>query len=202
MSLKRRNVYLAWGAFHLAVVGVICTHETCWTLKRHLTIIPVRWDGAWEVLDTLPSALLASRSWVTTAVATYSNAAGIEAGYGYFAPNIPPTHALVFECHYSDGRVDYQRPEVRGDAAQLRLTTLIEQIGRTDYDPWRIELIKLLAQSTWREHHDTVWLRAFFGTVIPPTVREYRAGKQERTFHCLYVYDFRRETSKGEHTIR
>jgi hypothetical protein len=98
--------------------------------------------------------------------------------------------------------VDYQRPEVRGDAAQLRLTTLIEQIGRTDYDPWRIELIKLLAQSTWREHHDTVWLRAFFGTVIPPTVREYRAGKQERTFHCLYVYDFRRETSKGEQTIR
>ncbi len=163
-------------------------------------MVPPKFDGVWKVLDKAPSAFLEdsgpnSGPSIRRAVATYVNATGIEVGYGYFAPNIPATHALVFECHYSDGHVDYQTPTVRGEAAQLRLTTLIEQIGRTDYDRWRIELIKLLAHSTWQRHPDAVSLRAFFGTVTPPTAAEYRAGKQERVFNCLYVYDFRREAS-------
>ena len=35
------------------------------------------------------------------AVATYTQVAGIEAGYGYFAPNVPGGYRLVFELHYS-----------------------------------------------------------------------------------------------------
>lgn len=197
MAVKYRNVYLAWAALHLTLVGAICTHDTCWTLKRHLTLVPPKFDGVWQILDEAPSALLDSSRSIRRAIATYTNATGIEAGYGYFAPNIPPTHALVFECHYADGRVDYETPAVRGDAAQLRLTTLIEQIGRTDYDRWRIELIKLLARSTWRKHPDAILVRAFFGTVTPPTAAEFGAGKQERIFNCLYVYDFRREAFKS-----
>jgi hypothetical protein len=202
VSAARRSAFLVGALAHFTLILLVCGHETLWLLKNQIANVPFVRSPIWETVDKIPGTILGDRSssrnpWKQT-LATYTNAAGIEDGYGYFAPNIPPTHALVFECHYQDGRVGYHTPRVQGEAAQLRLTTLLEQIGRTDYDPWRIELIKLLAQSTWREHPDALWLRAFFGTVSPPTLRDYRAGKQERTFNCLYVYDFRRETSKDE----
>ncbi len=139
-----------------------------------------------------------SRNLWKIVVATYTNAAGIEVGYGYFAPNIPAASALVFECHYPDGRVEYEKPNLQGEAGQFRVSTLVDQIDRTDYDRWRIALIKLLARSTWKRHPDAVMLRAFFGKISPPTMAEYGAGKREETFTCLYVYDFRRETSESE----
>ena len=201
MSATRQNGYLACLLLHFTLIGMVCVHETLWLLKEHVATIPLVRPAVWETLDKVPGAILGNglqpRDRWSQALATYTNALGIEVGYGYFAPNIPATHALVFECHYPDGRVDYEKPAVRGKAAQLRLTTLIEQIDRTDFEQWRIELIKLLARSTWRRHPDAVSMRAFFGTVTPPTAAEYRAGKQARVFNCLYVYDFRREASKG-----
>ncbi len=200
MSTKRRNVYLACFAFHFALVGLVCLHETLWLLERRLTIAPVAFGRVWGILDKIPEILLegdsADRGALRQALATYTNASGIEVGYGYFAPNVPETHALVFECHYSDGRVDYQVPMVRGEEAQLRLTSLIEQIARTDFAPWREELIKRLARSTWQRHPDAMTVRAFFGAITPPTAAEYGAGKRERTFDCLYVYDFGRADSE------
>lgn len=202
MSETRQNLYLACLFLHFTLIGAVCVHETLWLLKKDVVTVPFGRRAVWETLDKVPTAILGegsnSRNLWKQALATYTNAAGIEAGYGYFAPNIPGTNALVFECRYPDGRVDYQIPTVRGAAAQLRLTTLIEQIGRTDFDQWRIGLIKLLAQSTWRRHPDAVSMRAFFGTVTPPTPDNYRAGKPERTFNCLYVYDFRREAPQGK----
>ena len=78
---------------------------------------------------------------------------------------------------------------------QLRLTSLIEQIGRTDYDDWRNELIRRLARSTWQQHPTAISIRGFFGSVTPPTLNAYRSGKNERRFTCQYVYDF-------EHPLR
>ena len=47
------------------------------------------------------------------------NIAGIETGYGYFAPNVPGGYRLVFELHYPDGRVEYELPSVSSAAAGL-----------------------------------------------------------------------------------
>src|SRR6266446_2259224 len=201
MSTMRQNGYLACFLLHFALIGMVCAHETLWLLKEHVATIPLARRALWETLDKVPGGILGegldSRNPWKRTLATYTNAAGIEVGYGYFAPNIPPTHALVFECHYPDGRVDYDKPTVRGKAAQFRLATLVEQIGRTNFDPWRVELTKLLARSTWQRHPNAVWIRAFFGTVTPPTAAEYRAGRRERVFNCLSIYDFRREASKA-----
>lgn len=193
MDARRQNLCLAWAALHLALIGLVCAHETLWLLGKSVTIAPASMAPAWEAIDRFPAALLgeANRTGVwRRVISTYTNAAGIEVGYGYFAPNVPLTHALVFECRHADGRVDYQTPQVQSEAAHLRLTTLIEQIGRTDYEKWREELIKLLARSTWQRSSDVVSVRAFFGSVAPPTLAEYRAGRRERTFTCDYVYDF------------
>jgi hypothetical protein len=201
MPLPRRSIFLlACFVLHFALVGLVCLHETFWLLEQRLTVVGDTFAAGWRELDTLPTALLGNGSFagnpLRQTVATYTNATGIEAGYGYFAPNVPATHALVFECHYSDGRVDYQTSSVRGEDAQLRLTSLVEQIGRTDNQEWRDALVKMLAHSTWQRHPDAVTVRAFFGSITPPTAAEYRAGKRERTFDCLYVYDFRRGESK------
>jgi len=78
--------------------------------------------------------------------------AGIETGYGYFAPNVPAGYRLVFELHYRGGRVEYELPSVSSAAAGLRIASLVDSIGRTPYDALREILVKTLAQAIWREH--------------------------------------------------
>ena len=113
------------------------------------------------------------------ALATYAQVAGIEAGYGYFAPNVPGGYRLVFELHYSDGRVEYELPSVRSAAAGLRIAGLLDSIGRTPSDALRELLVKTLAQSVWREHPDVQSVRAIFGSIRLPSVREFTEGKRE-----------------------
>ncbi len=202
MSTTRRNAFLAWLVIHLALIVMVCAHDTLWLLRRGLAATPARRGLLWGTLDRFPEAILGAdlpsgNPW-KRAVATYTNLAGIELGYGYFAPNIPPASALVFEFHYPNGRVEYETPNLRGAAGQFRVSTLVGQIGQTDYERWRGALIKLLAGSAWQRHPEALSLRAFFGTITPPTSVEYRAGKRERTFTCLYVYEFRRKTAGEE----
>ncbi|MEO8045503.1 MAG: hypothetical protein ABI674_11420 [Spartobacteria bacterium] len=200
MSVTRRNACLAFLAVHLTLVIVVCAHDTFGLLKRGIVSLPFVRAPVWETLDNLTGkvlgANLSSRNPWKQAVSTYTNAAGIEVGYGYFAPNIPATYALVFEWHYADGRIEYEQPSARGEAGQLRLTTLIEQVGRPDFDRLRKALIKLLADSTWQKHPKATSVRVFFGTISPPALREFRAGKKERTFTCLYVYDLQRTSAQ------
>lgn len=200
--LRRRNFFLACLLVHLTLIVVVCAHETLSLLKQDVVAMPGVRRAVWQALDKVPETILGTgphspKSW-KQAVATYATAAGIELGYGYFAPNIPPASALVFECHYSDGRVEYETPNLQGAAGRFRLSTLVLQIGRTDYDRWRIALIRLLSRAVWQRHPDAVVLRAFFGQISPPTIAQYRAGQRERTFVCLYVYDFHRGDSGGE----
>jgi len=198
---RRYYFLLSWALLHFSLVGLVCLHETLWLLEQRLTVAGDSFAAGWRALDKLPAAILGDgagrRNPWREAIATYSNASGIEVGYGYFAPNVPITHALVFECHYPGDRVDYQTAAIGGEEAQLRLTSLIEQIARTDFAPWREELIKCLARSAWQRHPDATAIRAFLGSVTPPTAAQYRAGRRERTFDCLYVYDIQRGEPKA-----
>lgn len=199
MSVTRRNAFLAWFVVHLTFILVVCAHDTLWLLRRGVVATSALRGSLWEKLDKGPETILGADSpsgnpW-KRAVATYTHLAGIELGYGYFAPNIPASSALVFEFRYPDGRVEYETPGLHGAAGQFRVSTLVGQIGQTDYERWRVALIKLLAGSAWQRHPEAVSLRAFFGTISPPASAEYRAGKRERTFTCLYVYEFRRKSA-------
>lgn len=126
---------------------------------------------------------------VREAFATYAHAAGIEAGYGYFAPNVPGSYKLVFELHYPDGRVEYELPSVSSAAAGLRIGGLLDYIGRTRSDELREVLVKMLAKSVWRQHPEANTIRAIFGSMSLPSVREFRHGKRE-SYEFLYAYDF------------
>ena len=132
---------------------------------------------------------LASSNPIRQVLATYLHAAGIESGYGYFAPNVPGNYKLVFELYYSDGRVEYVLPSVSSAAAALRMVSLLDNIGRTHSDPLREHLVKMMAQSIWREHPDVETIRAIFGLIDLPSVRDFEHGKRE-SYEFLYAYDF------------
>jgi hypothetical protein len=194
MTCVRYCARISWLSLHLFLVVLVCIHETGWLVEKDLTIIPGVSSRCWKEVDkvseTLIGAKLPSDNVFHRVIDTYTNVAGIEVGYGYFAPNVSETHALVFEVRYLDGHLDYEAPLVGGHEGELRLTSLIEQIGRTESDPWRNELIRRLARSAWQRHPHAVSMRAFFGSVTPPTLSAYKSGKNERVFTCQYVYDF------------
>lgn len=200
-----RLLYSGWFFLHILLVSLVCIHESLWLVSKQLTLAPTFAEGLCKRIDRVPATILGdnlhSGNFFREAIATYTNATGIETGYGFFAPNVPETHALVFELHYADGHVDYDAPFAGSQEGELRLTSLIEQIGRTDYNPWRNELVRRLAHSIWQRHPTAVSIRAFFGSVTPPTLTDYRSGKTARTFTCQYVYDFKRtphEQEKGQ----
>ena len=93
----------------------------------------------------------------------YLNAAGIEAGYSYFAPNVAPSYRLVFELEHEDGTVDYDSFAPAGREANLRLAGLLDQLVKTPSAAMREEVTKLLAQSAWQRHPDLVHIKAVLG---------------------------------------
>ena len=141
------------------------------------------------VVDAVLGQHLAASNPVRQALATYLHIAGIETGYGYFAPNVPSSYKLVFELHYHDGRVEYELPRVNSAAAGLRIAGLLDKIGRTRYHALREHLVKMLAQSIWREHPEVETIRAVFGSITLPNVSEFERGKRE-SYEFLYAYDF------------
>ena len=140
-------------------------------------------------MDAVLGQHLAASNPVRQALATYLHIAGIETGYGYFAPNVPSSYKLVFELHYHDGRVEYELPRVSSAAAGLRIAGLLDKIGRTRYHALREHLVKMLAQSIWREHPEVETIRAVFGSLTLPSVGEFERGKRE-SYEFLYAYDF------------
>ena len=140
---------------------------------------------------------LAASNPVRQALATYLHIAGIETGYGYFAPNVPGSYKLVFELHYPDGRVEYELPPVSSAAAGLRIAGLLDKIGRTHYEALRERLVKMVAESIWQEHPEVKAIRAVFGSINLPSISEAEHGRRE-SYEFLYAYDFSRNEEPAE----
>ena len=184
---------MAWLALHLLLIISFSCRETLRVIAEGPTILPLWFKNFSQKAQTVFPITLAQNlpasNPVRQALNTYVNAAGIEAGYGYFAPNVPGGYRLVFELHYPDGRVEYELPSVRSEAAGLRVAGLLENIGRTSSDAMREILAKALAQSVWYEHPDVETVTAILGSVILPSMREFEHGKRE-SYEFLYAYDF------------
>lgn len=165
------------------------------------TILPGSFKNFSQKAETALSAALGQKlpalNPVREAFNTYVQLAGIETGYGYFAPNVPGGYRLVFELHYRDGRVEYELPSVSSAAAGLRVAGLLDHIGRTPYDALREILVKTLAQSAWREHPDVQSVRAIVGSIRLPTAREFTEGKRQ-SYDFLYAYDFTLENAPAK----
>ena len=189
----KRRVYLAWFLLHGLLIITISAREIFWLIAHRLTILPTSFSSTAQKLESIASAAiaqdLASSNPVRRDLLAYLHVTGIERGYGYFAPNVPGSYKLVFELHYPDGTVGYELPEVRSTAAELRLASLLDEIGRTRYDALREYLVKTLASPVWREHPEAKRIRAIVGLRNFPDIDEFQRGARE-SYEFLYAYDF------------
>ncbi len=202
--MRQKYVCTAWFILHFLLIVSFSFRDTLRLVTQGPTILPSSSKTFSQKAEGILSAALGQRlapsNPVRQALTTYLHLAGIETGYGYFAPNVPGTYKVVFELHYPDGRVEYELPEVSSVAAGLRLVSLLDQIGRTKHDALREILIKMVAQSVWREHPEVKTMRAVFGSISLPSVSEFEQGKRE-SYEFLYGYDFslREEPVTPEH---
>jgi hypothetical protein len=191
--LRQKYLHVAWLVLQVLLIISFSCRETIRVVAEGPTILPVWFKNLSQKAQTVFSIPHANRllafNPVREALNTYVNVAGIETGYGYFAPNVPGGYRLIFELHYADGRVEYHLPPVHSAAAGLRVAGLLENIGRTQNDALREILVKRLAQSIWRKHPGVESIRAILGSITLPSVREFEDGNRE-TYEFLYAYDF------------
>jgi hypothetical protein len=184
---------LACFGLHFLLLLAVSCRETLSIIARGLTLLPPSFNDVAQSGERIASGALAqglaTSNPLRQAIATYTNTAGIEAGYAFFAPGVSHNYKLVFEIHYRDNSIEYEAPQVVAGAAELRLASLLDALGRREYDPLREPLLRMLAYSVWRDHRDAVMIRALLGTVIPPRLREFEQGKKA-AFEFLYAYDF------------
>jgi len=193
LSRAPRNLYLAWFVLHFLLIIIASCRDLFRLVADGLTILPSSFSIAAQRVETIASRALSQNlpgsNLFRRGLITYLHIAGIERGYGYFAPNIPGGYKLVFELHFADGRVEYELPGVRSAAAGLRVATLLDEIGRSRSDPLREYMVKTLAASVWREHPGVIKIRAVFGSLNLPRAEEFERGKRE-SYDFLYAYDF------------
>src|SRR5947207_13894359 len=184
---------MAWFLLHFSLIAAISCRETLLLVAHNLTILSSSFSSIAQNVDSVASTVLgqnlASSNPVRRTLLTYLHVTGIERGYGYFAPNVPGSYKLIFELHYPDGTVEYELPEVRSTAAELRLASLLDEIGRTRNDALREYLVKTLAGPVWREHSQAKTIRAIFGLRNFPDIHEFQRGARE-SYEFLYAYDF------------
>jgi len=190
--LHFKSAYLAGVIFHLLLVLTVSCRDTFVAFSQAHTIFPSYLDSSWREAESLTTAVLGQdlpkSNPLRQGLSAYLNAAGIEAGYGFFAPHVPGTYKLVYELHYHDGRIEYETPSVKTVSAGLHLVSLLDFIGKVEDDVVREGMIKLLVYATWRKHHDVSMVRVIFGTVDFPPAREFERGRRE-SYQVLYAYD-------------
>jgi hypothetical protein len=184
---------VALALLHLLLILVVCLKDTCANFAEAPTILPAALDPFWSNGNALASFALGEglklENPARNAVTVYLNAAGIEAGYGFFAPNVPSNYKLVFELHYPDSRVEYDLPSVADAATAFRLESLLDRISEVSYEPMRQTMFQMLTAPVWQRHPDAISVRAALGYVIWPSPEEFQRGERE-TFEPVYAYDF------------
>jgi hypothetical protein len=191
--MVRKRIYAAWFGIHFYLVSAVCLAGVFSLIAEDSTILPSRVDPYARKAEIATTWLLGKEAGasnpVRLTIATYLHAAGIQAGYTFFAPNVPNHHRLRLELMYDDGRIEYELPRVRSKAAALRLESLLDRLAEQRYEPVREALVKRLAFSVWRDHPEVKRIRAVFGSVNPPAISEFQEGKTE-TFQPMFSFDF------------
>ncbi len=164
--MKSKRVYAAWFGIHFLLITAVCFAGLFWLIAERATILPPAFNQYARKAELIAAWLLGRQagasSPVRRGIATYLHAAGIQAGYTFFAPN---------------------------KAAALRLNSLLDKLADARYEPLREVVVKMLALSVWRQRPDVTKIRATFGSVNPPSITDFEHGKRE-SFQPMFSYDF------------
>jgi hypothetical protein len=188
-----KRICAAWFVVHFFLIAAVCLAGIFSLIAEGTTMLPSALEKYARRAESIAALVLGKEagasSPVRQGIATYLHAAGIQAGYSFFAPNVPGYHRLTLELNYFDGRVDYESPHVSGKAAALRLDSLLDRLADERYEPLREVVVKMLALSVWQERPDVKKIRATFGAVSLPSISDFEHGKGE-SFQPMFGYDF------------
>jgi len=188
-----KRTHTVWFGIHFFLITVVCFAGVFSLVAGGSTMLPSAFEPYAHKAEVAAAWLLGKQAGASSpirrGIATYLHAAGIQAGYTFFAPNVPSYHRLSLELVYEDGRVENEPPHLRSKAAALRLDSLLDRLADQRYEPIREVVIKMLALSVWRDHPDVKKIRAVFGSVNPPSIDEFEHGKAE-TFQPMFTFDF------------
>ena len=178
---------------HFFLLTAVCLAGIFWLIAQGATILPSAFDQYARKAELVATWCLGKEARASNplrkGIATYLHAAGIQAGYSFYAPNVPSPHRLTLELFHDDGRVEYESPHVRNKAAALRLESLLDRLPEERYEPIREVIFKMLAFSVWREHPDVKKVRATLEIVHLPSITDFEHGKAE-TLEPMFSFDF------------
>jgi len=188
-----KRIYATWFVVHFFLVMAVCSAGIFSLIAQGSTVLPSALDKYARGGELMAAFVLGKEGPASSparqGIATYLHAAGIQAGYSFFAPNIPDYHKLTLELYYEDGRVEYESPHVFGRATALRLDSLLGRLADNRYEPLREVVVKMVAFSIWRERPEVKKIRATFGAVNLPGISNFEHGEAE-TFEPMFSYDF------------
>ncbi|MGI8819465.1 MAG: hypothetical protein ACR2ID_01110 [Chthoniobacterales bacterium] len=164
-----------------------------WLIGRGFTTLPKAAEAPSRAIATAVSTALGgnlgSGKPIAHLLRGYLQAAGIQAGYSYFAPNVSDSYRLLFELHYQEGRVEYEAFAPDNRETDLRLAGLLDEVIKTHSDALREVIVKLLVQSVWQRYPEVAHVRAVLAAWQMPSAAEYREGARG-SYKFLYAYDF------------
>jgi hypothetical protein len=191
--MTSKRIYAAWFVVHFFLITAVCFAGIFSLIAEGYTVLPSAFDKHARRAELIAAFVLGKEATASSpirrGIATYLHLAGIQAGYTFFAPNIPGYHRLTLELYYDDGRIEYESPHVSGTAAALRLDSLLDRLADERYEPIREVVVKMLTLSVWRDHPDVKKIRATFEAVSPPGISDFEHGKAE-SFQPMFSYDF------------
>ncbi len=191
--MRFQRAYLIGFALHFFLLVTVASRDFFAVLADGSSYLPAALEPRWRALEDATFTVLGQKlppnNPMRETIAFYLHAAGIEAGYGYFAPNVPYSYKLVFQLTYPDGTTEYELPSVATTETGRRLPTLLDFIAANRYEPLRQLILKMLAYSVWQHHQDALRIRAVFGMVITPSIAGYRRG-EEPSYAVVCAYDF------------
>ncbi len=196
-----KRIRVVWFGIHFFLITAVCFAGLFSLVAEGATVLPSALEPYARKAEVAAAWLLGKQagtsSPVRRGIATYLHGAGIQAGYTFFAPNVPGYHRLTLELFYEGGRVEQESARLRSKAAALRLDSLLDRLAEQRYEPIREVVVKMLALSVWREHPGVKKIRAVFGSVTPPGIIEFEQGKAE-TFEPMFSFDFSLRDGHGE----
>jgi hypothetical protein len=199
--MRFQRAYLIGFALHFFLLVTVASRDFFAVLADGSSYLPAALEPRWRVLEDATFTVLGQKlppnNPMREAIAFYLHAAGIEAGYGYFAPNVPYSYKLVFQLTYPNGTTEYELPSVATTETGRRLPTLLDFIAANRYEPLRQLILKMLAYSVWQHHRDALRIRAVFGMVITPSIAGYTRG-DEPSYAVVCAYDFGFTSDKTE----
>jgi hypothetical protein len=193
--VRRQSFLLAAALAHCTAIAMVCILGSISLIAHGHTLLSAFSEP--NVPSDPAKAHWASDSprgfnFARKAVKTYLHLAGIETGYGFFAPNVPNAYRLQIAVLDERARVIQSGllAAERGET-DLRLASLLDALGRSPAGEVRDIIFELMAQAIFKEYPEAAEVRLRVEAIRMPALAEFKKD-QAPSYQLTYAYDFGR----------